>query len=79
MARNERPDDSPKTKVIRWVMRLIDSGKGARDPELNKLTLGQIADQIIEAARPEPSPEERATREEALKSMMPDEYDKDDI
>lgn len=34
-------------EVTRYVRRLIDYGKGAADPELDRLTLGETADRII--------------------------------
>jgi len=37
--------------VNRYVIRLIDYGKGADDPEFDDLTIGQIADRIITAAK----------------------------
>lgn len=41
-----------RREVIRYVTRLIDYGKGARDDELDQLSLGQIADRIIAATLP---------------------------
>lgn len=43
--------------VIRWAMRLVDYGKGASDPELDDLSMGQVADRIIACVLP---PEETA-------------------
>ena len=42
-----------KREVSRWVMRLIDFGKGADDPELEGMAIGEVADRIIEQAREE--------------------------
>lgn len=36
-----------RREVIRYATRLLDYGKGRSDPELEELTLGQIADLII--------------------------------
>lgn len=41
-------ENDPRRKVIRYVMRLIDYGKGYPDSEFDGMTMGQIADQIIE-------------------------------
>lgn len=42
-----------RNTVLRYVMRLIDYGKGQSNAELDGLNLGQVADKIIEAATPE--------------------------
>lgn len=39
--------DDERRDVIRLVMRLIDYGKGAHDPEFDGLTMGQIADRLL--------------------------------
>ena len=38
---------SSRSEVVRYVMRLVDYGKGSPDPEFDDLSLGQIADLII--------------------------------
>lgn len=40
-------DERARTEVIRRVMRILDYGKTGVDPELDGMTLGQMADRII--------------------------------
>lgn len=40
-------DEQTRAEVTRRVMRLIDFGKGSGDPELARMTLGEMADRII--------------------------------
>jgi hypothetical protein len=50
-------ENDARRDVIRWAMRLIDYGKGGPDPELDGLSLGQVADRIIACViPPEQSP-----------------------
>lgn len=44
--------DDERRDVIRLVMRLIDYGKGADDPELDGLTIGQVAARLIGGDQP---------------------------
>lgn len=39
--------EAARRAVVRYAMRLVDYGKGAPDAELDGLTMGQVADQII--------------------------------
>lgn len=41
-------DRERRSEVARWVMRLIDYGKGAHDPELDDMTVGQITNRILD-------------------------------
>jgi len=38
--------------VLKWVTRLIKYGKRGDDPELDEMSLGQVADRIIECIDP---------------------------
>lgn len=42
------PDEDVRAEVTRRIMRLIDFGKGRADPELARMTLGEMADRIID-------------------------------
>lgn len=42
-----------RSNVIRYCMRLVDYGKGGSDPELDGMSMGQVADQIIALATAE--------------------------
>lgn len=46
-----------RQEVIKWVARLIDYGGGGRDPDIETMTLGEVADVIIAAAEKESSDE----------------------
>lgn len=45
--------DLGRQKVMDYVMRLIDYGRGAPDDELDGMTIGEIAEVIIDAAKTE--------------------------
>lgn len=48
---NSPKKDEARTEVCRIIMRLIDYGKGREDRWLQELTIGEVADHIIEVVR----------------------------
>lgn len=47
---------SPRAQVIHYLMRMIDYGKGTPDPEIDGLTLGDLADRVIALVTPQVAP-----------------------
>ena len=53
--------DAAHRKVMNYVMRLIDYGKGHPDPELDSLTIAEVTDRIIAVAEERESSDHDST------------------